>query len=67
MSARLYVLGPIRRVKQVARESGLDPQAAIAEVMAAQRQGDMGDRIVGKYRGLRRGFDAPTPPTGGAA
>lgn len=67
MSARIYALDPIRRVKQVARESGHDPAKAIAEVMAAQRRGDMGDRIVGKYRGLRRAFDAPTPPTRGAA
>lgn len=67
MTARIYALDPIRRVKRVARESGFDPAPAIAEVMAAQRQGDMGDRIVGKYRSLRRSYDAPMPPSGGAA
>lgn len=66
MTAAVYLFRPFQSAAQQARRAGVSPQKAIAEVLEAQRQGDPGNHVAGKYRVLAYRAEHQ-PPTGGAA
>lgn len=65
MSAQLFLIRPFQTAAQQAKRAGVSTQRAIAEVREAQRRGDDGKSVAGKYRTMA--FQASQSPTGGAA
>lgn len=65
MSAQVYALRPFQSAAQQARRAGVPPEKAIAEVLAAQKRGEMGNHVAGKYRAMA--WRTSTGRDGGAA
>jgi hypothetical protein len=60
MTATVYALRPFQSAAQQARRAGVPVQKAIAEVLDAQRRGELGNQVAGKYRAMA--FRAPQGP-----
>ena len=50
--ATVYLFRPFQSAAQQAQRAGVPPQKAIDEVREAQRRGEVGNHIAGKYRAL---------------
>lgn len=67
MSATVYALRPFQSAAQQARRAGVSPERAIAEVRAAQKRGEMGHHVAGKYRAMAWHATTGRGPDGDAA
>ncbi|MFP3513250.1 hypothetical protein SB775_27495 [Peribacillus sp. SIMBA_075] len=69
MSARLYEFRPFQTVRDLGKQSGINPAGAINAIRDAQEHGQDGRLIAGRFRErcwrVRNGY-TPTDPKGAA-